>query len=102
MLAKASSILLLYWRIVVSVTVAHALHPAAHRIGLQLQQTALTVSAMPQQSRRQNATEVGSAQLSVVSCTPLLVGERAWHKVQYQHRDQEHRTAYGEARVERR
>jgi len=33
MLAKASSILLLYWRIVGSLTAAHALRPAAQRTG---------------------------------------------------------------------
>lgn len=30
------------------------------------------VSAMPQKSRRQNATESRNGQLSVVSCKPLL------------------------------
>ncbi len=48
--------------------------PAAQRIGLQLQRTALTVNAMPQKSRRQNATEFRNAQLSVGSCKPLLAG----------------------------
>ena len=47
---------------------------AAQRIGLQLQQTALTVSAMPRKSQCQNATELRNAQLSVVSCKPLLGG----------------------------
>jgi len=35
MLGKSSSILLLYWRIVNSLTAAHALRPAAQRIGVQ-------------------------------------------------------------------
>ncbi len=48
---------------------------AVQRIGLQLQQTALTVIAMPQESRRQKATEFRNAQLSVVSCKPLLGGD---------------------------
>ncbi len=30
---------------------------------------------MPQKSRRQNATGFGNAQLSVVSCKPLLAGD---------------------------
>ena len=45
---------------------------AAQRIGVQLQQTALTVDATPQKSRCQNATEFRNAQLSVVRCKPLL------------------------------
>jgi hypothetical protein len=42
----------------------------AKRIGLQLQRTALTVSVMPQKSRRQNATQFRNAQLSGGSCKP--------------------------------
>jgi hypothetical protein len=49
---------------------------AVQRIGLQLQRTALTVNAMPQKPRRQNATERRNAQLAVVGCKPLLSGKR--------------------------
>ncbi len=61
----------------------------AQRTGLQLQQPALTVNAMPQKSRRQNATELRNAQLSVVSCKRLLDGGRmAW--THNQQTDKEH------------
>ena len=50
---------------------------AAQRVGLQLQQTALTVNAMPQKSRRQNATEFRNAQLSVVRCNASSGGSRS-------------------------
>jgi hypothetical protein len=56
---------------------------AAQRIGLQLQQTALTVSATVLKSRRQNATEFRNAQLSVVSCKPLLGGAARYHETQW-------------------
>ncbi len=46
----------------------------AVRIGLQLQQVALTVNAAPRKSRRQDATGFRNVQLSVVSCKPLLGG----------------------------
>ena len=42
MLAKASSILLRYWRIVDPLTAAHALRPAAQRIAAQLPAVDLT------------------------------------------------------------
>ena len=50
----------------------------SQRIGFQLQQAALTVSAMPQKPRRQDATELRNAQLSVGSCKPLLDGGLAF------------------------
>lgn len=44
---------------------------ASQRIGLQLQQTSLIVNATPQSSRRQNATQIENARLSVVSYEPI-------------------------------
>jgi hypothetical protein len=58
MLAKASSILLLYWRIVDPLTAAHALRPAAQRLSVNRPATALTEPDLATEGCRQVAAKV--------------------------------------------
>ena len=60
----------------VMVRQADILRRASQRIGLQLQQTALTANAMLQKARRQEATEFRYAELSVGSCKPCWAAPR--------------------------
>ena len=76
MLAKASLILLLCWRTVDSLTGAHALRPAAQRIGLQLQRAALTVSAMPRSPDARTLPTSGTPSCLLSAASPCLVQTR--------------------------